>query len=135
MKSLLLLFVFFFCHTAKAQALLFDCHNKAGQMRLTVFAVGNYQGAMIVSGASKIKQPAVINYHSSQSAQRNGYASLLGNKVLRIDWMKVSTVNVVEAGDYTNEGMGVIGVEFFDTAKKSIGKGMFFGQSGAIECN
>jgi hypothetical protein len=135
MKAFFFASFIFVTLVSQAQSVLFDCANTSSKNRITIYAVGNYQAAVLVYGNQKMNQPAVVEYHSGESARRNQYARLLADKVLRLDWSKVATVLIAETGNFADDFAGTLGVEFFDLNKKSLAKGMLFGWSGPLECH
>lgn len=121
--------------TTQAAPVIFDCQNDANNSRLTVFAVGNYQSAQVSLGKHMTNEPAVVEYHSGESAQRSEYAKILADHVLKLSWSSVKYVNIFIVGNYSNNtDDAVIGVEYMDSSKQTLAKGMFIGLTSPMNC-
>lgn len=59
---------------------------------------------------------------------------LVARKAVKVDLRVVNSVTIYEAGNYSDDAAGAVGVVYHDAAGAVLAKGMFMGWAGPLGC-
>ncbi len=59
---------------------------------------------------------------------------LVARKAVKVDLRAVNSVTIYEAGNYSDDAAGAVGVVYHDVAGAVLAKGMFMGWAGPLGC-
>lgn len=137
MKTFLISFIFLLSQfSMAARTPFFSCEQDVEGYRVFLLVMEK-QGSYISKmdwGRGKQEDPAKFQPLSKQEALDNSFVADLADRVLRLDWKKVSTVEFFEVGDYSDDAAGALGINFLDSHNAVLYKGMWMGWGGPMSC-
>ncbi len=67
-------------------------------------------------------------------AKQNSFVLQMANGVLKLNWRKISRVEIFRWGNFYDAAAGALGFNFLDRHGDVFAKGMYFGWAGPLSC-
>lgn len=116
---------------------VFNCKAQIEEENLSYVvnkADGVYNG-VLESGNGPMVEEVEYKEFTKEEALQDSFVLEMANGYLKLDWEKVSHVELFHWGNFYDDAAGALGFNFFDENGAVFAKGMIFGWAGPLKCD